>query len=677
MNPLLSRDFRMPFDQVKPEHVLPGIEEAVKGAQEEVERIAGASAERTYENTVAALDAAVERVERAVTIAAHLMSVANSPELREAYGEAIPVFSAFFAQLPLNLGLYRAIREYAETPGAQELDPVRARRLEKLLDEFRRSGAELPDAERARVQEIQTELQSLATDFSNTLLDATNAFELHLTDEDDLAGLPGSARSQARAAAQEKGLEGWRFTLHGPSYLAFMRNSERRDLRRRMYEAYSNRASGGELDNRPRIARILALRRELAGLLGYRDFADLRLETNMIGDGTRATEFERDLYQKTLPYWQAEMDELQKFARTELGLDELRPWDLSFAMERLQRSRFEFDSEELRPYFPLPHVLEGLFEVCRRLFGITVTEVPNEAVWHEDVRYYEMHAQDGRHLGSFYAAYYPREPKRGGAWMNSFVSGEPQPDGTLAPHLGLIVTNSTPPEEGKPALLTHREVQTLFHEFGHLIHHLLSEVELPAIAGTNVPRDWVEVPSQFLENWTWEREALDLFARHVDTGEPIPEELFRKLHASRTFMEGYAQMRQLSFGTVDLALHIDFDPESGEDPLEFGNRVRERFHLRPEDAHDGFLCGFGHIFSSGYAASYYSYKWSEMLEADAFTRFRENGLFDRETGQRFAQSILTKGDSIDPAQQFRDFMGRDPDPEALLRRNLGAQPVGS
>jgi oligopeptidase A len=671
MNPILSRDFKIPFDQVRPEHVMPAISEAVARAEAEIESLVAEPEPRTYGNTVAALDELVDSVDRAVGIVYHLMSVMNDAELRKAFDHALPVFSAFYAKLPTHPGLWRALREYARTADAAGLEPVPARRLEKLVDEFRRAGADLGDEERERLETIRTELARLATDFGNNVLDSTNAFEMVISDEADLIGLPGSARRQAKASAGQKGIEGWRFTLHAPSYVPFIQFSERRDLRRRMYEAFNSRADSGEHDNRPLIREILAKRREMANILGYRNFADYRLEVNMVKNGAAAVGFERELHAKTLPYWRVEIAELEEFARRELGLDVIEPWDHAFVVEKLRRSRFELDTEELRPYFPLDGVLSGLFEVTRRLFGVVVREAGNSAVWHEDVRFYEMLSEDGRHLGSFYADWFPRESKRAGAWMNGLISGEPQGNGEPSPHLGLVVANFTQPQDGKPALLTHREVQTIFHEFGHLLHHLLSRVELPALAGTRVPRDWVELPSHIMENWTWQRDALDVFARHVDTGEPIPDDLFGRLEASRTFMEASSQMRQLSFGSVDLALHIDYDPATDVDPVAFGNLVREAFVMKPEFARDSFLCAFSHIFAGGYASGYYSYKWSEMLEADAFTRFLENGIFDRGTGSAFVDAILSKGDSKDQAEQFRDFMGRDPDPEALLRRNIG------
>jgi oligopeptidase A len=669
-NPLLSRDFNIPFDRIRTEHVVPAVRSALAEAAAELDALVQDEAPRTYHTTIERLDAMIERLDRVIGPVSHLVSVMNTRELREAYDAILPEFSAFYAQLPLNDGLWRAVREYAETAEAAALTGVRKRHLEKTVREFVRAGADLPAEQKQRVQEIRVELSQLHTAFSNNTLDATNAFELHLSDEAELAGLPDSARSRARAAAEAKDMPGWRFTLQLPSYVPFMQYSERGDLRERMYTAYMNRGAAGAHDNRPLLGRILELRRELARLLGYTDFADYRLDESMVTSGERALAFVTDLTDRTRPYWEREIDELVEYGHT-LGLDPLQPWDVAFVMERLRQKRFDFDEEALRPYFPLESVLSGLFEITRRLFGIRVLERPLAAVWHPEVKYYEIRDEaEDVHLGSFYADWFPRESKRGGAWMDSFITGGPRTDG-FAPHLGLMVGNFTPPEHERPALLTHREVETTFHEFGHLLHHCLSRVEVAARAGTKVPRDWVELPSQIMENWCWEKDALDLFARHHETGEPIPDELFRKMKAARTFMAANHQMRQLSFGVTDLKLHIQYDPTTDGDVVAYAQRVMEEFSIRPEFAHNHFIASFTHVFAGGYASGYYSYLWSEVLDADAFTRFQESGLFDRATGQAYVEAILSRGDSADPAELFREFMGREPDLGALLRRNLG------
>jgi oligopeptidase A len=670
-NPLLARELPIPFGRITPAHVVPAIRHALAEAEREVEELVAFPGERTYANTVERLEEIGERLARVIRPVTHLTSVVSSPELRAAYDEVLPEYTAFYARLPLDPRLWGAMRDFAETDEAKALTGLRARHVEKTLRAFRRAGADLPDARKARVEEIKIELSKLLDDYANHVLDATNAWDLVLTDEADLAGLPESARAQARVAAEARGVAGWRFTLHQTSWQPFMQYAERRDLREAMHRAFMSRAGDAPYDNRPIIRQVLALRRELASLLGYADWADFQLEESMARTGARAIAFEEDLEARTRPYWEREKAQLEAFARDELGIEPLEPWDMAFAIERMRLARYELDAEALRPYFPLDRVLEGMFETVRRLFGITVRRVPVEEVWHPEVQLWEMRDEDGAVVGSFYTDWYPRESKRAGAWMNGLIVGGPRPGG-WEPHLALIACNVSPPDAGRPALLTHREVETVFHEFGHMLHHMLSRVEIRSLGATQVPADWVELPSQIMENWTWERPALDLFARHWQTGEPIPPELYDKMQAARTFMAAHFQMRQLSFGSVDLELHVAFDPASGEDPTERARRVLGRFQHRPGFADDDFIASFAHIFSGGYSAGYYSYMWSEVLDADAFTRFKREGLFNRETGRAFAESVLSRGDDTDPDELFREFMGRDPDPEALLRRNLGA-----
>ncbi|HEU0051984.1 MAG TPA: M3 family metallopeptidase [Longimicrobium sp.] len=671
-NPLLSGEMPIPFSRIRPDHVVPAVRAALARAEGELTALKSLEGPRTYENTIWELEEIGERLSAVVRPIVHLISVLNTPELREAWETVLPEYSAFAARLPLDPDLWNVVRGYAETDEAKALTGVYRRHLEQTVLSFSRAGADLPPERKARVEEIKVELSRLSTEFNNHVLDATSAWELVVTDEADLAGLPESARAQARAAAAAKGIDGWRFTLHQPSFQPFMEYGDRRELREKFYTAYMSRGGHPPHDNRPVIRRILALRRELAGILGYRDWADYVLEEAMAKTGARAVDFERDLAARTRPYWEREKEALEAFAREELGLERLEAWDLTWVIERMRRARYDFDAEQLRPYFPLDRVLAGLFEIARRLFGVVVTEVPAEEVWHPEVRFYEVREEEsGRVLGHFYTDWHPRDTKRAGAWMNGLHVGGPR-GGDWDPHLALICGNMSPPEGDRPALLTHREVETVFHEFGHLLHHVLSRVEVPGLGGTRVPADWVELPSQIMENWTWEREALDLFARHWETGEPIPEELFRKVQAARTFMAAHFQMRQLSFGTVDLDLHVDYDPASGEDPVLRAREVLGRFSHRPDFADNDFIAAFSHIFAGGYAAGYYSYLWSEVLDADAFSRFEREGLFSREVGRGFVDAVLSRGYETEPDELFREFMGRDPDPEALLRRNLGA-----
>jgi oligopeptidase A len=442
-------------------------------------------------------------------------------------------------------------------------------------------------------------------------------------------------------------------------------------VRRRLYEAHGRRATDEPRDNRPLIVRILELRAEKARLLGFRDFAALVLEDRMAHDGDRALAFLQDLGAKTLARFREENRELEEFRRSleGPGAPALEPWDVAYYSEKQRAALYDFDEEALRPYFPLESAVAGLFRLVERLYGLRISEEPGVPVWDPAVHRYRVHDRDGAFLGAFYADWFPRENKRGGAWMDALITGGPTPSG-FEPHLGLICGNLTPPAGGKPSLLTHREVETIFHEFGHLLHHLLSRVEMRTFAGTNVAWDFVELPSQIMENWCWEREALDLFARHYETGDPIPEELFQKMKRARTFRAANAQMRQLGFGFVDLLLHTAWTPADG-DPVAFSRRILADFSPAPLPPDHAMIAGFTHLFSNpvGYGAAYYSYKWAEVLDADAFTRFRERGIFNAETGAEFRANILSRGDSEDPAELYRQFMGRDPDPRALLVRS--------
>ncbi|MDQ3388616.1 MAG: M3 family metallopeptidase [Gemmatimonadota bacterium] len=671
MNPLLSYDRIAPFHRITPEHVVPAVREALARAEGDVQALIADEGPRSWENTLGRLEEIEERLDGVTHPVAHLLGVMNTSNLRAAYDTILPELAAFYARLPLNEGVWKVIRGYAETPEAAALTGERKRHLDKTLREFARAGADLPGEAKSRVETIRVEISQLQTRFSNNALDATNAFELLVTDPAELAGLPESARAQAAAAAAVRGVEGWRFTLHAPSYQPFIQYAENRDLRRAMHEASMNRAAGGAYDNRPLIARILRLRRELALLLGYRDFADFALEESMARSGARALEFEEDLTLRTRPAWEREVDAVERFAREELGIDPVEPWDLAFVGERMRRATYSLDEEELRPYFPLDRVQAGLFELARRLFGAVITERIVEEIWHPDVCFYDVHDEQGTLLGGFFVDWFPRETKRAGAWMVGLTTGGPHEDG-WRPHFAALTGNVSPPDGDRPALLTHREVQTVFHEFGHLLHHVLSRVGIPSRSGTHVSRDWVELPSQLMENWTWDREALDLFARHWESDEPIPSALLRKMKEARNFLRAHHQMRQLSYGTLDLSLHVRYDPERDGEVIAYTRTVMADFVPRPEFTHNHFVASFSHVFAGGYAAGYYSYLWAEVLDADVFTRFRREGLFNRETGRAFVDAVLSRGDGADPAELFREFMGRDPDPEALMVRNLGA-----
>lgn len=666
-NPFLSLPFAIPFDQMRAEHVEPAMAQLIAEAKARIEAIASLESPRTYENTMHALDHATEPLDIAFGVVRHLESVATYPAWREAHNAIQGPASEFYSSIRLHDGLWRALKAYAETEDAKALTGVRARHLKKTLEAFRLSGADLDAAGKKRSAEIDLELTQLTTKFSENVLDATNAFELIVTDEAQLAGLPPSAVAAARQSAEQKGVAGWRFTLQAPSYMAVMTYLDDRGIREKMYRAFATRAAGGQFDNTGNLVRILELRREKAKLLGFSHFADLVLVDRMAKTGAAAEKFLTDLQAKTEAFFARENEQLRAFA----GGLELEPWDVGYYAEKQRLALYDFDEEQLRPYFSLSSAMAGMFELTGRLFGIRVVERQGVPAWDKDVRYFDIFdTASGEHLASFYADMHPRENKRGGAWMDAFLTGAPKGNG-FTPHLGLMCGNLTPPIGDQPALLTHRDVETLFHEFGHLLHHSLTRVPVRDLAGTSVPWDFVELPSQIMENWCWEREALDLFAHHFETGEAIPEELFTKLKKARTYRAANGQMRQLSFAFVDLALHMRYDSAADGDVIAWSRRLLQPFSAAKLPEEHAMIASFSHLFSSpvGYAAGYYSYKWAEVLDADAFSRFRNEGVFNAETGRAFRECILAKGDSEDPAALYRQFMGRDPDPNALLIRS--------
>ncbi len=663
MNPLLEISFRVPFDKIQASDVEPVVDQLLAQAQERLDETIAS------DHPLHALDTMTENLDFAMSVVRHLESVATTPELRAAFNAVQPKVSMFYSSLPLNEALWTSIQRYAATAEARALTGTMKRYLTKTIDAFKRHGAELDPEGKARLKEIDVELAEITTKFSENVLDSTNTWDLVITDEPRLAGLPPSAISAARAAAEAKGREGWRFTLQAPSYTAVMTYLENTEVREQAWRAYNTRASSfgktgnGAHDNQPLIVRILELRNEKAKLLGFRDFADLVLDDRMAHRGDRAQQFIEDLRAKTEKRFRGENEELRAFAHREL-----QPWDVAYWAEKQRAALYDFDEEALRPYFPLKRVVDGMFQIFGRVLGISVSEETGVPGWDPEVRRYAVHDRASRKfLGSFYADWYPRENKRGGAWMDSLITGDPAKN---EPHLGLICGNLTLPVDGKPALLTHREVETIFHEFGHLLHHLLSSVEVRSLSGTSVAWDFVELPSQIMENWCWERESLDLFARHFETGAPIPDDLFQKMNRAKTFRAANAQMRQLGFAFVDLALHREWDPARQPDVVAYSRAILQKFAPAPLPDDHAMITGFTHLFASpvGYGAGYYSYKWAEVLDADAFTRFRHEGVFSESVGREYREKILSRGDSEDPAVLYRDFMGRDPDPDALLER---------
>ncbi|MBM4376723.1 MAG: M3 family metallopeptidase [Deltaproteobacteria bacterium] len=669
--PLSTRAFPIPFDRITPDQIRPAVDELLVSTAAALDAIGAAEGPYTFDGTLGALERATERLEHAMHLASHLEHVHTSPELRAAYSEAQPRVAELLSRIPLHAGLDRALRSYAETDEARALEGAEARLLAKTLEAFRRHGAALPPEGKERLAAIEGELARHTLRFAQNTLDATNAFELIVSDEARLAGLPDGARAAAKESAVAKGKEGYRFTLQAPSVIPALTYLDDASLREAIYRAHVARGTDPAQDNRPLVVDILRLRREKAELLGYATFADLVLEDRMAKTAARARAFVDDLIERTTRAFEQEKRDLTDYRRELEGPDakELAPWDVAYYAEKLRRARYQFDEEALRPYFAFERVLAGAFDIAGQLYGVRFEPWHDAPTWHESVRAYRvLDAQGGRWLAGIYVDPYPRETKQGGAWMDGLLGrGALEHDRR---HIGLLATNVTPPVGGRDALLTHQDVETVFHELGHLMHHCLSRVAHRSQAGTNVAWDFVELPSQILENWCWEREALDRFALHVDTGERIPDELFDAMCRARTFRAASAQMRQLGFALADLSLHTEYDPARHGDPVTYSRAILERLSPTPLPPEHALVASFGHLFSDpvGYAAGYYSYKWAEVLDADAFTRFRAEGLLSPEVGAAFRRTILERGDEADPAELYRDFMGRDPAIAPLLER---------
>jgi len=669
MNALLGDLYPIPFDRIRTEDVRPAITTLLDEAEKARASLAEDDAPPTFERTLLGLERLTERLGRAMTIVGHLEAVCSSDDLREVYNELQPKVSAFQNAIPLDARLWAQVEAYADTDEAKGLTGARKRYLEQTLRAFRRHGAELNDGDKTKLQAIDDELTKLTLKYSQNVLDSTNAWVLEVT-EDDLAGLPDRAKAAAKAAAEERDKTGYVLTLQAPSFVPALTYLERGDLREKVYRALTSRATSGDFDNSEALGRILELRQRKARLLGYETFADMVLEERMAKTGAEAQSFVDALEKRTRPAFDRETEALLAFRKEVEGDDAppLQPWDLSFYAEKLRKARYAFDEEMLRPYFAFERVLEGVFSLAKALFGVSFEPTEAAKGWHDSVRPYRLKDRDGTELATVYVDPYPRETKRGGAWMHGLLGrGRIEADHR---HVAVLVANVTPPVGDQPALLSHRDVETMFHETGHLLHHCLSQAELPAHAGTNVAWDFVELPSQILENWCWERSSLDLFARHHETGDTIPDELLASLRKARTFRAASAQMRQLGFASTDLKLHRSYDPASDGDPVAFARKEMARFAAVGLPDGYAMIASFDHLFADpvGYAAGYYSYKWAEVLDADAFTRFAEAGILDAETGRAFREHILERGDEEDPSKLFEGFMGRAPSQDALLQR---------
>lgn len=692
-HPFLNDDFLVHWSELTPGKVKPDITAALELAQSRIDAICALAPDKiTYGTAFAALESASESLEKAWGRLMHLDSVCDNEPQRAAIAEMMPAVVTFSSTIPLNAKLWNVLKQAAEKE--EKLTPPQKRYVEETLRDFRESGADLPEEEKKRVAEITNELSQLTKTFSEKVLDSTNAWELIVDSEGELAGLPDSARAAALASAQSKGLGTeekpvWRFTQQYPSMAPVMQFADSDDLRKKIWEGACS-IGFGKYNTAELIDAILVLRDEKARLLGFATHADYTTSRRMAGSGDNALKFVEDLHALIKAPYQQDMETLRAYKESKTGapVDKLSPWEVSYWSELQRKELYDFDEEELRPYLSVEKVMAGMFSIVSTLYGITVTEkatawreqeseapLPAGAVevWHPEVRFFEIHDdRTGEHIGSFYADWHPRESKRGGAWMNQLEVGLPPLNGEpRKPHLGLMCGNMTKPVGDKPALLTHREVETVFHEFGHLLHLMLSNVEVRALAGTNVAWDFVELPSQIMENWCWDREAVDKFARHYLTGEPIPEELFSKMRKARNYQSATAFMRQLTFGKLDLELHIHPDLYKGRPIEEVDDEILRDYRVELSARGPSVARRLTHIFADpvGYSAGYYSYKWAEVLDADAFTRFQEEGILNPATGQAFRECILSKGNSAPAAELYRHFMGRDPEQAALLKRS--------
>jgi oligopeptidase A len=696
-HPFLSLIENPAWENLTPEHIREDITLALEKSEANLQQIRDLKQEEiNFHNTVKALENASYELYYAWGLVTHLDSVCNSDELREVHNEMLPAVSAFGAKITLDAKLWKALQLFEEKNESFSLSPIDQRLLEETLLDFKEAGADLPEEKRNRLEEISKELAQITQKFSEQVLDATNEWKIVVRDEGRLKGLPETARETARQTAieklgEEEGKDAWVFTLHAPSMLPVLQYLEDDKIRKEVWSASDNLCVKAPYANEPLIRQIIKLRQEKAEILGKDNFADAVLARRMAKNGAKADNFVSELREKTVPFFQQENKELEEFKAEKTGtpVDGLQPWEVGFWSEKLKKERYDFDDEDLRPYFPIQSVLKGMFDLATQIFGLTIKEIPThykgktidnglstggtpQSVWHEEVRFYDLiDSHSGKHLGSFYADWHPRSSKRAGAWMNYFKTGEPTDNGDREPHLGLICGNLTAPTPTKPALLTHYEVETVFHEFGHLLHHLCGNVPHRSLNGVNVPWDFVELPSQIMENWCWERESLDLFARHHETNEPIPEDLFQKMLRARNFMAGNTMMRQLAFAKLDLHIHRDLARQEF-DSLESSLQETLKGYLpKRKTTPRTIALRFSHLFSSpvGYAAAYYSYKWAEVLDADAFTRFKKEGIMNKETGIDFREKILSKGNSVPPDQLYRDFMGRDPEVDPLLVRS--------
>lgn len=662
------------FDALKADQIEAKVDQLLADSRQQLAQIVACDEAPSWQNLVEPMEQIEHGFERIWEPIGHLDSVRNSDDWHAAYDACLQKVTEYHTEVGQNQALFARFNQLANSPAYAQLNIAQKKVVDNALRDFRLSGIDLPPGQQAQYKEISQRLSQLSSQFGNQVLKATQAWSKHITDANELAGLPESALGLLQQYAQQKQLDGWRVTLDFPSYLAVMTHADNRELREQVYRAFSTRASdqadNTEFDNSANIDEIRQLRHQLALLLGFNNYAERSLATKMVESTDQVIGFLRDLARQAKPQAQQDLTHLGEFAKSQLGLTDLQPWDITYVSEKLKQQRLSLSQELLKPYFPVEQTLGGLFKIVERLFGVKALQVSGISVWHEDVRFYELRNEQDELVAGFYLDLYARENKRGGAWMDTVQTRWRHPSGELQVPVAHLICNFTPPIGKKPACLTHDEVTTLFHEFGHGLHHMLTEMEHMDISGINgVPWDAVELPSQFMENFCWEREGLDLISGHVETGETLPHDLFESLKQSRHFQSAMMMVRQLEFSLFDFLLHAEYDPQAVEPVASVIQRVRNEVAVVMPPSYNRFAHSFSHIFAGGYAAGYFSYKWAEVLSADAFSLFEEQGILDVETGRKFKNTILAAGGSIDPMVLFKAFRGREPQIDALLRHS--------
>ena len=673
-NPLLEITELPQFSKIKAEHVVPAIEQLLDQARQTIATQLQNGAPYTWQSLVEPIEAAEDRLNKAWSPVSHMNAVINSDDMREAYNACLPKLSEYATETGQNLELYQAYKSIHDSAEFASLDRGQQKMINNALRDFHLSGVDLAADKQARYKEISQQLSKLASQFEENLMDATNAWQKVITDVEQLQGLLESALAQAKQSAEAEGKEGWLISLQFPSYLAVMTYADNRELRREHYQAYSTRASdqspdADKWDNSEAMEQILALRHEKAQLLGFNNYAEYSLATKMADSTDTVVNFLEDLAEKSLGQAQRDLDELRQFAASEHGLEDLQAWDIGYYSEKMRQHFYQLSQEQVKAYFPVSRVLPGLFAIVEKLYGLQISPITEFDSWHPDAHFYQIIDKDQQPRGRFYLDLYARAKKRGGAWMDDCVGRKKTADGIQHP-VAYLVCNFTPPTGDQPALLTHDEVETLFHEFGHGLHHMLTQIDHLGVSGINgVEWDAVELPSQFMENWCWEKEALALISGHYQTGEALPDQLFAKMLAAKNFQAGMMMVRQLEFSLFDFKIHQDYDPAQGGRIYQTLQSIRDRVAVVKPPVFNRFAHSFSHIFAGGYAAGYYSYKWAEVLSADAFSLFEENGIFDRATGEAFLHNVLEQGGSSEAMSLFKNFRGREPKIDALLRHN--------